>query len=230
MENIIASGSRIGTKPNDIKNIYTHVTENNEFDYFYVIYNNGKIDKINKPIKTSQSEFLPEFKKFLLQVGATDLSRDKIWYLISDNDKNIEKITETEQAFQEQKKAEMENTRRIYRAKKVKVVDKVLRDKDLDVKPLVANALSTAVFALSFLSSTVNHHTFAQKITGLATAVGVVMFSISMSRLRKIIRKAWDEVAGIETEQESAIGIEAKDENLIEENSQNSIEDKHAKR
>ena len=225
MESILEQGCKIGTGPNDIKGIYTHVTENNEFDTFYVEFNNGRIEKINKPLKKKQEEFLPEFKKFLLQVGATDNNRDSSWYLISDSDPNIKILQDKEETYKLQRKQIADMNYRRYRAKKVRVVEKVLKNEELDVKPLVINAISTGVFALTYFAQN-NHDSLLSKLTFYAGVASALLLSISMNKIRKLVKDAWQEEYDREQielfQQSSAIGIEQKN--------QNAIEDKHAKK
>ena len=139
----------------------------------------------------------------------------------------MSKIDDAEATYQLQRKQSMEKTKKIYRAKKVKVVDKVLRNDKFweDIKPFMLNAISTAVFTLTYLSARANHHTLTQKITGLAAIIGAITLTISANKIRKMIRDAWSSVAGIETQESNLIGIEQKDQKLIEESSTARITD-----
>ena len=184
MDDITNYNHKIGTNLEDIKSIYTHVTETNEFDTVYIVYNNDKIDKYSKPNNVTQEDFLPKFKSFLLSTGANDKNRDSVWFLVKDEDNNIN-FSEIEEKYKKQQEAVYDVTNREYRKFKAKVVKKVLTSKDIEIKPIVLNAFSTGVFAITSIIASNQHQDLMHDITRIAAIAGLILTSISMYNFRK---------------------------------------------
>lgn len=233
MKEILELGHKIGTEPNDIKSIYTHVSKENEYDEIYVVYNNGAIKKIAKPSKQTQEEFIPEFKKFLLSVGANDKNRDQVWFLVHDYEEEEKKdLDNIKLEYQRQQNRLSDNIKKRYRAKKVKVMEKVLKNDETwdHGKTLLANAVSTGIFVLANLSAHLHQNNLVEKITALAIISGVILSSISAYKLKNIIKKEFEKQSGnASIDQQLLTGLPQHEQFLIEQENF-LIENKHTKR
>ena len=84
MEKININGT-FGEEENNIEKVYLLSQDSGKIDSIYVTYNDGQVEKIDKPEEVSYEEFATAARTFLAQAGATSKNRYDKWYPVKRN-------------------------------------------------------------------------------------------------------------------------------------------------
>lgn len=226
MKNILGNEiHRIGDGPADIKGIYVHVTNTEEYDTIYVEYNSGQVKKMTKPYNMTHEEFLPHVKDYLVTAGANNYNKNKNWFLVKNNNKDVD-LNTIEEKYQEQERIINKERRKRYRIIKARTIERAIIGKDkLDVRPSIISALATASLTFTAITTANTSYTTAHTIAKVAALIGVVVTTFALNKIRaQYMNIAKDEAAKLKLQ--DAIKWANHNPNMIEASGYELIEEK----